>query len=55
MRTSIPKGYILGPMHDIPIHFMAKAVVGEIYKNIGKVCHSIGGVDEDGGSFIWVR
>ena len=42
-------------VHDIPIHFMTKAVAEEICDIVGDVCHLIGGVDEDGGSYIRVK
>lgn len=42
-------------VHDIPIHFMTKAVAEEICVIVGDVCRLIGGVDEDGGSYIRVK
>ena len=42
-------------VHDIPVRFMSKAIAEEICDIIGEVCRSIGGVDEDGGSFIRVK
>ena len=42
-------------VHDIPIRFMKREIAENIYDIIGEVSRSIGGVDEDGGSFIQVR
>lgn len=42
-------------VHDIPVRFMSKAIAEEICDIIGEICRSIGGVDEDGGSFIRVK
>lgn len=39
----------------IPICFMTRGVAKSICDIIGKVSWSIGGVDEDGGGFIWVK
>ena len=42
-------------VHDLPIKFMNKIVAVSICDTVGKVCRSIGGVDEEGGSFIRVK
>ena len=42
-------------VHDIPIKFMNKTVAKSIYDTVGKVCRSIGGVDEEGGGFMRVK
>lgn len=42
-------------VHDIPICFMTRGVAESICDIIGEVCRSIGGVEEDGGSFIRVK
>ena len=42
-------------VHDIPIKFMNKTVVVSICDTVGKVCRSIGGVDEEGSSFMRVK
>ena len=42
-------------VHDIPIKFMNKTVAVSICDTAGKVCRSIGGVDEEGSSFMRVK
>ena len=42
-------------VHDIPVHFMTRAMAEEICDTIGEAQNSIGAVDEEGGSFIRVR
>lgn len=42
-------------VHDIPIRFMNKSVVESICESVGKVCRTLNGVDEEGGSFMRVK
>ena len=42
-------------VHDIPIRFMMREIAENISDIIEEVSRSIGGVDEDSGSFIRVR
>lgn len=42
-------------VHNIPIRFMTRGMAESICDIIGEVCRSIGGVEEDGGSFIRVK
>ncbi|XP_075665270.1 uncharacterized protein LOC142634918 [Castanea sativa] len=42
-------------VHDIPIRYMSREVAKSICDSVGVICHSIGGVEQDGGSFMRVK